>query len=156
MNGNVIWKRSVLVTRSIATRWLGVYCYDHDFHAPDLYADTKFEMTFAIGWFGRLSGTIVDAEPGIAEPASIRGWITRFRIAFKKQYASLWVPDESGNLSAIPGQKSYVLNYVGDIVDNGTRLTGTWQIPSQRRWIDGSPWDFPTCTGTWSAKSLIE
>lgn len=156
MIARVVWKRSALVAQSIPTRWLGVYSYDHNYYPPDLYVDTEFEMNFAIGWFGSISGTVVDVQPGIVEPASIRGRITRLRIAFTKQYASLWVPDESGNVSAIPGQKSYVLHYVGDIVDSGTRLTGKWKIPSQRRWVDGSAWDFPTCTGTWSAKPVIE
>lgn len=142
------------MAQKIATQWLGVYCYDQDFHLPDLYAETKFEMILVLGWFGRFKGTILDAEPGIPELASIRGRLNGAGIAFSKQYASLWIPDKSRQLAVISGQKSYVVYYVGEMVEGGTRITGTWHIPSERRWIDGVPWDFPTCTGTWTATSL--
>ena len=83
--------------RSIATQWRGVYAYDQSFNGlTKAYADTEFEMQLTIGWFGRFTGKVLDSEPGITEPASIQGRLTKSRITFRKMYASFWVTEESG------------------------------------------------------------
>ncbi len=143
--------------RSIATRWRGVYSYDQSFNGlTDVYADTEFEMQLAIGWFGRFTGKVLDSEPGITEPASIQGRLTKSRITFRKRYASLWVTNESGMLTVVPGQPSYILYYTGEFFENRNRIQGSWQIRAETRWLNGEQWDFPPTSGTWSAHSSIQ
>ena len=90
-----------MVDGRTATRWLGVCTYDQSSSLTTPYVDISFEMQLNIGWFGRFKGTILDAEPGILEPATIRGKVTSDRITFEKRYGSLWVSDEFGNLSSV-------------------------------------------------------
>lgn len=89
-----------MVDRSIATHWRGVYSYDQTYNLPEVYADTEFEMQLTFGWLGRFTGRIDDADPGIPEPATIRGRITESRISFEKQYSKLWLTDENGKVFA--------------------------------------------------------
>ena len=143
----------------IATRWLGVYSYDQSGSLPECYADTNFELHLRIGWFGRFGrfrGTILDAEPGILEAATIRGKLTADRITFEKRYGSLWVSDEFGNVSSVPGQQSYSIKYVGKFNDDRKRITGVWNIWGEVRWITGNRWELPATSGTWTAMPLIE
>ena len=155
--GVVIWKKGVMSDLSIATHWRGVYAYDRTPNdLAELYADTEFDMQLALGWFGRFTGRIIDAEPGIMEPATIRGRATKSRISFLKKYTSLWVIDESGTLSIVPGQPSYILYYDGDFFENRDRIKGKWQIRAETRWINEAQWDFPAFSGTWTAQSCIQ
>ena len=140
----------------IATRWLGVYSYDQSGSLPECYLDTKFELQLRIGWFGRFRGTILDDEPGILEPATICGKLTTDRITFEKRYGSLWVSDEFGNLSSVPGQQSHSIHYVGKFNDNRNRITGVWKIWGEVRWINGNRWALPATSGTWTAMPFIE
>jgi hypothetical protein len=145
-----------MVDRSIVTHWRGVYSYDQTYNLPDLYAATEFEMHLTLGWLGRFTGRIDDADPGIPEPATIRGRVTESKISFKKQYSKLWLPDETGKVFAIPGQRSYILHYVGDFIENRNRITGTWQIHAESRWINGVQMEFAACNGSWSARPIVE
>ena len=142
--------------RSILTHWRGVYAYDQAYNGmTELFADTEFDMQLTLGWLGRFTGIILDAEPGIDEPATIRGATTKSKIRFQKRYASLWVTDALGAISVVPGQPSYVLYYVGDFFENRNRIQGIWQIRAETRWIDNAPWDFPASSGTWTARSRV-
>ena len=138
----------------IATRWLGVYSYDQSGSLPESYVDTNFELQLRIGWFGRFRGTILDAEPGILEPATIRGKLTADRITFEKRYVSLWVSDEFGDLSSVPGQQSYSIHYVGKFTENRNRINGFWNIWGDVRWINGNRWELPATSGTCTLQDL--
>jgi hypothetical protein len=141
----------------MATQWRGIYAYDKAYNGlAELYADTGFDMQLTLGWFGRFKGRIIDAESGIVEPATIRGRASKSRISFLKRYASLWVTDEFGTLTAVPDQPSYVLYYDGDFYENRDRIKGTWQIRAETRWIDHAQWDFPAFSGTWTAQSCLQ
>ncbi len=148
--------RIVMVDGPTATRWLGVYSYDQSGSLPTPYVDTNFEMQLNIGWFGRFRGTILDAEPGILEPATIRGKVTSDGMTFKKRYGSLWVSDEFGNLSSVPGQQSYPINDVGRFIENRSRITGVWNIWGEVRWVNGNRWELPSTSGTWTATQSFE
>ena len=95
---------------------------------PDSLVDTRFAMTWVIGWFGRIKGSIIDDHPGVPEPARITGRFIRDTVRFTKRYSSLWLLDEKGNLSKFPGQRSYVLYYEGRFEGGETRIAGTWKV----------------------------
>lgn len=145
-----------MADRSIITHWRGVYSYDQTYNLPDVYADTEFEMFLKIGWLGRFTGRINDTDPGIPEPASIRGRITDSRISFEKQYSRLWLLDLTGKLFAIHGQRSFKVHYVGEFIENRNRIIGTWQIHAESKWINGVQMQFSRCNGNWSAKPVRE
>lgn len=140
----------------IATRWLGVYSYDQSGSFPEAYVDTNFELRLCIGWFGRFRGTVLDAEPGILEPATIRGKLTADRITFEKRYGSLWVSDEFGNLSSVPWQQSYSIHCVCNFSDQRNRNTRVLRIWGEVRWTNGNSWELPATNETWTATPLTK
>ena len=145
-----------MVDGPIATHWLGVYSYGQSVSLPESYVDTNFELQLSIGWFSRFRGTVLDEEPGILEPATIRGKLNADRITFEKRHGSLWVSDEFGNLYSIPGQQSYSIHYVGKFSENRNRITGIWKIWGEVRWIKRNHWELPATSGTWTARPSIE
>lgn len=110
----------------IAIRWLGVYSYDQSGSFPEAYVDTNFELQLRIGWFGRFRGTVLDAEPGILEPATIRGKLTADRITFDKRYGSLWVSDELVSCPPFPGSNPIPSITLANsrIIERGLRAFG--------------------------------
>ena len=113
-------------------------------------------MKLDLGWFGRFKGTILNAEPGILEPATIRGKVTSYRITFEKRYESLWLSDEFGNLSSVPGQQSNTIYYAGKFMEKRSRITGVWTVLGESRWIDGMRWELSSISETWTATPSFE
>lgn len=104
-----------------------------------------------VGWFGRVTGKIFDADSGIPDPAVINGRLRHHKIRFKKKYENLWIPDADGKLTLVPGQPSHVLYYNGQLTKDCHRLSGTWKTRTEIRWIDGERWQFQSISGTWMA-----
>ncbi|MDM4019594.1 hypothetical protein, partial [Roseiconus lacunae] len=117
--------------------------------------DTAFVMNISLGWFGKFTGEIHDSEPGIPEPAMVKGWAASNRIRFTKTYPSFWMSDELGNLIRVPNLDPYVLHYDGrlNFDEEFQRIEGTWYIPAQRMQVDGQWFEMPQTTGTWIANS---
>lgn len=137
--------------RSISTHWVGHYSYDPSPDVPDSFTDTQFQLRMNVGWFGRVTGTVVDAESGIPGPAVISGRLKRRRLRFKKTYQNLWIPDNNGNLTIVPGQPSHILYYEGQLAQDGNELSGTWKTRTEVRRFGGELWQFQAISGTWIA-----
>lgn len=142
----------------LPTQWEGKYSYDPLPELPSTFVDTTFELHIRPGWFGRFTGEIRDSEPGIQEPAAVKGWATASRVRFTKTYSSFWMSDESGQLKRVPNLDPYVLHYDGRLIDDEgcARIEGTWYIPSQHIQIGGQWFEMPQTTGTWNANSSAQ
>ncbi|MDM4019574.1 hypothetical protein [Roseiconus lacunae] len=142
----------------LTTRWEGTYSYDPIPELPSTFVDTAFVLNIRRGWFGKFSGEIRDSEPGIQEPASIKGWATLNRVRFTKTYPSFWISGEGGKLTRVPNLDPYVLHYDGRLDgDEGCqRIEGTWYIPPQHIQIGGQWFEMPQTTGTWIANSSAQ
>ena len=108
-------------------------------------------MAISVGWFGWVSGSIIEDEHGIPEKARLRGQLRTQELVFKKRYTKLWIANTNGETVCIPGQSSAPLLYRGKISDDGKRLEGIWETLPESRKIDGQLVTFPILTGTWNA-----
>lgn len=142
----------------LPTNWEGVYSYDPIPELPSTFVDTAFVLIIRMGWLGRFTGEIRDSEPGIPEPAKVKGWAASGRIRFAKTYSSFWMADKHGTLTRMPSLAPYVLHYYGYLNgdDNCRRIEGTWCIPGQKLKIEGQSFEMPKTTGTWTATSTTE
>ncbi|MFT4557742.1 MAG: hypothetical protein ACI93T_003523 [Porticoccaceae bacterium] len=137
----------------INKHWVGHYSYDPSPDVHDSFKETQFELQMNVGWLGRVTGTIFDAESGIPGPAVIYGRLRHHKIRFKKKYENLWIPDADGKLTLIPGQPSHVLYYEGQLAEDCHQLSGTWKTRTEIRWFDGGLWQLQSIGGTWMATS---
>lgn len=142
----------------LPTTWNGVYSYDPFPGILSSFVDTAFVLNISPGWLGRFTGEIRDSEPGIQEPASVKGWAVSKRIRFAKTYSSFWISDEQGKLTCLPGIDPYVLHYDGRLSgsEGCWQIQGTWYISAQDVVIDGQRLEMPQTTGTWSANSTTK
>ena len=133
------------------TNWNGIYRYDPTELLPWHNPEVSFKMALIVGWFGWISGSIIEDEHGVPEKARLRGHLGAQKVVFKKRYTKLWIATSEGATTCIPNQSSIPLLYLGDINENGTRIDGSWETLPESRRIDGQLLTFPVITGTWNA-----
>lgn len=114
---------------------------------PQAMPSVTFRMSLSMGWFGRFSGTVIEDEAGIPEPAVICGSVHGTKIEFRKWYPSFWFMNYDVERIRLPRQVPWVLRYCGDITDNSTRICGGWEIPAEIRNIDGEHMEFACNSG---------
>ena len=137
----------------VSTQWKGHYRYDPGQVNFSENFEVEFEMQLELLWFHRFSGTIVEHGEGVPEPADVLGRFAGQSIEFKKRYRSLWVGEEIGNMVSIPNSDPLDIEYQGEILDSGHRMTGRWTIPFQLRVINDVEMAIPATTGTWDAET---
>ena len=131
--------------------WSGIYRYDPTELMHWRIPEVRFKMAISVGWFGWVSGSIIDDEHGIPEKARLRGHLRAQKLEFKKRYTKLWIANTEGETVCLPEQSSIPLLYRGKISDDGNRLVGTWETLPESRKINGQLVAFPVLTGTWNA-----
>lgn len=142
-----------MFSSGMTSRWKGVYEYPKGFAEAPVGA-VPFTMTLEHGWFGAISGAIVDGEGGIPEEARGAGRIVSRSMRFTKRYAHLWVPSSDGTLVILPGVSPSPVKYAGVLSFDGSEVSGVWSIAGRSFLLEGSEMAIDSASGTWSARRL--
>jgi len=148
--------------KRVSGTWRGIYTYDGAKANPAI-EPVSFTLTVSQGWFGRFTGTVVDAgRPGIPGTGAVLGFFSFPRIEFTKRMpVAYWIkPDgkaiplrefliEQGETCTrdVPGPPIF---YEGEFSDE-QHASGTWIIRAgPLSLMDGRALQIGEFTGDWT------
>jgi hypothetical protein len=114
------YKNCFLLQKLLSGTWKGCYCYLKIGTADRLSSKHEFTAKFQFQ-DGQLSGSIKDSSQLGA--AAIMGSAQNSSIQFEKRYAQ--------------GEDKLPISYLGNIIDDGVHICGTWHLANPAKPLDG-------------------